>query len=222
MGEYSIGNNENPFDIENAFYQSASIARIGKFATHLDLFRRISSLPGEIVECGVFKGTSLFRWIKFRALLENAFSRRIVAFDTFGKFPEAGFEDDRECRDRFVAAAGDESIRRAALVDILQQQMLFENIELIEGDLCQTIPEFIAANTQLKIAMLHVDVDLFEPTAACLTHLYPHVVRGGVIILDDYGAFPGANKAIDEFFSEMPVSVQKLAYSSNIAFVVKP
>lgn len=164
----------------------------------------------------------MFRWIKFRALLENASSRRIVAFDTFGKFPEAQFEDDRKCRDRFVDAAGDESVRRTDLIEILQHQGLFENIELIEGDLCQTIPEYIAANVQLKIAMLHVDVDLFEPTAACLEHFYPHVVRGGVVILDDYGAFPGANKAIDEYFADMQIAVQKLPYSSNVAFVVKP
>ena len=80
MGEV---NTSQHFEYENGFYLTASVDRFSKFVTHLDLFRRISGLAGEIVECGVFKGASLCRWIKFRALLENPSSRRIIAFDTF-------------------------------------------------------------------------------------------------------------------------------------------
>ena len=80
---------EDHFHYENNFYITAPINRFSKFITHLDLFRRISNIRGEIVECGVFKGNSLMRWIKFRSLLENSFSRKIYGFDTFGKFPDA-------------------------------------------------------------------------------------------------------------------------------------
>ena len=65
------------FEYENGFYLTAPVDRISKFATHLELFRRVSGLAGDIVECGVFKGASLSRLIKFRALFENPFSKTI-------------------------------------------------------------------------------------------------------------------------------------------------
>ena len=73
----------------------------------------------------------------------------------------------------------------------------------------------------LPISLLHIDVDTYEPTKICLDILYPHVVKNGVVILDDYGAFPGANKAIDEFFSNKPNVIKSLPYSSYISYVIK-
>ena len=58
-------------------------------------------MSGEIVECGVFKGVSLSRLIKFRALLENPLSRKIIAFDIFGEFPEARYKADVKKRRQF-------------------------------------------------------------------------------------------------------------------------
>ena len=74
----------------------------------------------------------------------------------------------------------------------------------------------------MKLSLLHIDVDLFEPTKACLECFYTHAVRGGIVILDDYGAFPGANKAIDEFFHDKAVVIQKRPYSHQISFVEEP
>lgn len=210
------------FENENAFYQDASVARIGKFVNHLDLFRRTSNKPGEIVECGVFKGTSLFRWIKLRALLENAYSRKIIAFDVFGDFPEASFEGDRERRDAFIEEAGSSGLSCAELDKILDDQNLNENVELVEGDVIETLPKYVATKPELRISLLNIDVDLYEPTLCCLETLYPHVVPGGIIILDDYGAFAGANQAIDAYLSSCKLDIQKLSYASSVSFVVKP
>jgi Macrocin-O-methyltransferase (TylF) len=209
------------FEYENGFYLTAPIDRVSKFITHLDLFRCISGLAGDIVECGVFKGASLCRWIKFRALLENPFSRRIVAFDTFGDFPDADFEPDQAPRARLLNAAGNRSIARADLESLLQRLGLNTNLDLIAGDILQSVPAYVRERPELKIALLNIDVDMLAPTRTCLEHLYPSLVRGGVAILDDYGAFPGANKAIDEFFAGTNVTIRKLPYTCNVAYVVK-
>lgn len=208
------------FDYENGFYLTASVDRFGKFVTHLDLFRRTAGIPGEIVECGVFKGASLFRWIKFRELLENTSSRRIVAFDTFGSFPDAGYEPDRVRRDRFVEEAGDQSIPEARLRELLEAQDLDGNVELFAGDILETVPAFAERNPEFRISLLHIDVDLLEPTRCCLEVLYPRVVPGGIVILDDYGAFPGASLAVEDFFKGM--RFQKMPYSHAVTFVEKP
>jgi hypothetical protein len=210
------------FEFENGFYLTSTVGRMSKFATHLDLFRRTSTLPGNIVECGVFKGASISRFIKFRSLFENANSRKIIGFDTFGKFPDAQFEADKEVLKSFVREAGAQSISKPQLIALLKRNSLYQNVELIEGNLLETAPEYIKENARLKISLLHIDVDLYEATKVALEFFYPCVVRGGIVILDDYGAFPGANKAIDDFFQNQEINIQKLSYSHAISFVEKP
>ena len=207
------------FEYENSFYLTAPVDRISKFATHLELFRRVSGLAGDIVECGVFKGASLSRLIKFRALFENPFSKKIIAFDTFGEFPEARYEPDVKKRELFIKEAGSRSIGKDRLISILQRLNLYQNIELIEGNILDTVPRYKSENPHLKISLLHIDVDLYDPTKVCLEQLYPLVVKGGIVILDDYGAFAGANKAIDDFFAGKKLQIQKLPYSKAISFV---
>lgn len=207
------------FDYENGYYLSAGINRISKFATHLDLFRKSIGLPGEIIECGVFKGVSLSRLIKFRALFENSFSRKIIAFDTFDSFPEAQFELDKKKRIEFIEEAGAKSIKREDLFFLLDKLNLNQNIELIEGNILNTVPQYLEKNPHLKVSLLHIDVDLHEATKTCLEKFYSHMVKGGIIILDDYGAFAGANKAIDDFFSDKDIQIEKLPYSNAISFV---
>lgn len=207
------------FDYENNFYLTAPINRISKFVTHLDLFRKVSGIAGDIVECGVFKGVSLSRLIKFRDLFENPLSKKIIAFDTFGEFPDAQYSLDVKKREQFIREAGSKSIGKDQLVSLLQKLNLYQNIELIEGNILQTVPEYRAKNPHLKISLLHIDVDLYEATRTCLEELYGLVTRGGIVILDDYGAFAGANKAIDEFFAEKKIKINKLPYSNSISFV---
>ncbi|MCP4213850.1 MAG: dTDP-6-deoxy-L-hexose 3-O-methyltransferase [bacterium] len=213
---------EKHFDYENAFYLTAPVNRISKFATHLELFRRVSGLAGDIVECGVFKGVSLSRFIKFRSLFENDYSKKIIAFDTFGEFPEAGYEADKRKRELFIEeTGGGKSLSRQELIHVLEKLNLYRNIHLVEGDILETLPAYGKENPHLKISLLHIDVDLYEATKVCLEELFPLVVRGGIVILDDYGAFAGANKAIDDYFEDREVRIQKLPYSHAISFVEK-
>jgi len=210
---------DRQFEYENGFYLTAPVNRISKFATHLDLYRMASGLPGEIVECGVFKGASLSRFIKFRDLFDNRFAKRVIGFDVFGEFPEAGFEADKSVRQRFIDEAGSTGISVEKLTELLSANGLMENVELVAGDLTETAPAYLASHPQLKISLLHIDVDLFEPTKVALDCFFPLVVNGGVVILDDYGAFPGANAAIDEYLADTEFRVKKLPYSNAISFV---
>ena len=209
------------FQYENNFYITSPVNRISKFITHLDLFRRISGLRGEIIECGVFKGNSLMRWIKFRSLLENSYSRKIYGFDTFGNFPDASIEEEKSKREEFIKEAGDQSIKKNDLIEYLKKLNLYENIFLIEGDININVPSFVNKYSEIRIALLHVDVDLYEPTKICLDKFYPHIVKGGIIILDDYGAFPGANKAIEEFLEDKEFKIEQLHFSNSISFITK-
>lgn len=210
------------FEYENGFYATADPSRLSKIISHLEFFKQTSTVRGEIVEFGIFKGNSFFRWIKFRDLLEQTMSRKVIGFDIFGDFPEAHFEADKRTRDAFVAETkGGKSISFEEINELLQQQGLHKNVEIIPGDILVTLDAYLAQNPQLKISLLHIDVDLYEPTKHILERLYDKVTSGGIIILDDYGAFAGANKAVDDFLGNQ-ASVKKLPFAHSISYIIKP
>lgn len=212
---------ERRFEYENGFYATADPSRFSKFISHLEFFKRTSEVRGEIVEFGIFKGNSFFRWIKFRDLLEQTSSRKIIGFDIFGDFPEANYEEDKLKRDAFVEETnGGKSISYKEISELLKKQNLQKNVEIIKGDILQTLDTYIEANPHLKISLLHIDVDLYEPSKVILEKLYSKVTKGGIIVLDDYGAFAGTNKAVDDFF-ENKVEIKKLPFSNAISYIVK-
>ncbi len=212
---------EKGFEYENGFYLTSGIDRMGKLLAHYELYKMIKDLPGAVVECGVFKGNSLVRFATFRNLLESEFSRKIIGFDIFGAFPKTKFENDKKYLKKFVEAAGEESASTEELEKIFAHKNL-KNFELIKGDITKTVPAYAKQNPHVKIALLHIDTDVYEPAVAILKNLYDRVVRGGVIAFDDYGTFPGETKAIDDFFKDKNVLVKKFPFSHIPSYVIKP
>lgn len=209
------------FDMENTFFHEVPIERLAKFISRLDLYRKIKNLRGEVVECGVFKGNSLMQFIKIRSIEENFFSRKIYAFDTFDKFPREDLIYDEKHLNNFISEAGEMSISKKNLQKKFTDLSLNKNISLIEGNILNTLPIFVADNPQIKISLLHVDVDLYEVTKTVLNNLFPLVVSGGIVILDDYGAFPGANKAIDEYFNGKNYKIKQTSSGNCISYITK-
>lgn len=207
------------WDYENGFYLTSPAVRIGKLLTQYELYKTIVGLPGVVVECGVYKGASLIRWATFREFLESAHTRRIVAFDAFGKFPVSGDSLDVEFIERFEAEGG-LGIPASELARVLERKG-FTNCELVEGDILETVPRYVAAHPELKIALLHIDVDVYEPTMVCLRHFYERVVRGGLIVLDDYAMVAGETAAVDDFFASRDVVIEKLVISHRSTHVRK-
>ena len=113
--------------------------------------------------------------------------------------PQKCSSDDKKYLKNFTDEAGDQSIEKNELLRIFKKLGVDNNLDLIKGNILKTLPNFIKANKHLKISLLHVDVDAYEPTRLCLEILYPHVVKNGVVILDDYGAFRVLTKQLMNF-----------------------
>ena len=156
----------------------------------------------------------------FRELFKK-YRKKILGFDSFGSFPETNFQDDLDLRQKFINAAGDQSISKQQLFEILKNKNCDNFVELIEGDICETVPEFVRNNQELKISLLNLDVDIYEPSVAVLENLFPLIVKGGILILDDYQVFPGETKAVDDYFGKNNVNIVKLPYFETIHYVVK-
>ena len=209
------------FEYENDFYLSCDVTRIGKILSHYELYTIANNIPGAIVECGIFKGNSLARFAMLRDLFGNTYSKKIIGFDTFGKFPQTKFSDDLRFRTKLINDAGEQSISKEQLMKVLKHKGVDKNIDLVKGDITKTLPNYVNSHPGLKISLLNVDVDIYEPVVTILKYLYPKVTKGGIVILDDYGVFPGETKAVEEYFKNKDVEIKKFSFSMTPSYIIK-
>jgi len=211
----------NVWDYENAFYWFSHPTRLNKMLAHYELYKSISSLPGDIFELGVYKATSLIRLATFRNLLENDFSRKIVGFDAFGKFPKVNLTQqvDFDFIEYFEKAGGDGLTKEE--VALLFSRKGFQNVYLHEGNVFDTLPKYLEQNPATRIAFLHLDMDVKEPTAYALDYLYDRVVPNGLIVFDDYTAVAGETDAVDEFLSKKKLLIEKTNHYYVPSFIRK-
>jgi O-methyltransferase len=180
----------------------------------------IAAIPGDIVECGVWRGGSAM--IAALVMAEAAEHRRLWLYDTFEGMTEPT-EHDRDFRGVSVhdeyehrkATAGGWAI--ATLRDVRTNMAATGHpddlIEFIEGPVEETIP----SRAPDQIALLRLDTDWYESTRHELRHLWPRLSPGGILIIDDYGHFQGARKAVDEHFAEVgPHILSRIDYTGRL------
>ena len=208
------------FEYENNFYLSCDKSRISKLIAQYELHKRIINVPGEIVECGVFKGASFLRLALFQSLFSVEFSKKVIGFDTFGKFPESDLPQDVENIEGFFSRAGDQSISREQLMGVLKNNNIDQYCELVEGDIIDTVPAYVDSHPGLKISLLNLDCDFYKASRRVLEHLYPRLENNGILILDNYKDFAGETMAVDEYFKGQ-AKIHRFPYSDVPYFIVK-
>jgi|TARA_B100001750_G_scaffold69256_1_gene55287 predicted O-methyltransferase YrrM len=214
-----LPNFDKPFDYENNFYLSCDNSRIGKMIAHYELFQLSSKSQGHIIECGVFKGVSLIRFATFLKLLKKS-NKKIIAFDAFGKHPTTKISSDYTRRKKLLSH-GKEAISEKQLRKILKQKDLEKNIELIEGDITQTVPRYLKSHPKLKISLLNLDVDFYEPSITILKNFYPKLSKHGILMLDDYGIWDGETMAVNEYFRNKKIKIRKFPFSQTPSYIIK-
>ncbi len=175
-----------------------------------DLFQLIADVGGDIVECGVGYGHSLFK-LCCLAYYEGR-GRQIYGLDSFEGFPEPT-DEDRSSRN---PQKGEWNVATAETIEQLLLRYGFEpeftssRLTLVKGFLKDSLPGLAVE----RIAFLHLDVDLYQSYKVALEHLWPRVAVGGIVLFDEYRhlsaleKFPGAAKAIDEFLGPLASRIQ--------------
>ena len=180
-----------------AFHRYQAALLLARYFVHtLDV-------PGERAECGVFSGFgSLLMCRLTRAQRPTFDGTGFHLVDSFEGLSPPSAADAVELRQKpgrgTVAVFGYDKGGFKAPIEYARAAMReFPGARIHKG----WIPEVLAALPDAPFAFVHVDVDLYEPTRACLEHFHPRLARGGVIVCDDYGAprFPGAARAWDEY-----------------------
>jgi hypothetical protein len=202
-----------PFDPETEFlwnrvksYTMTTIERIDALRVTVE-YLQANSIAGDIVECGVWRGGSMMAVAL--TLLRLGGNRRLWLYDTFSGMTPPGSED-RDFQGRAAAdllAAEDpetsyiwcKSPLTRVRSAIAETGYPMEQIEFVVGAVEKTIP----LRAPESISFLRLDTDWFESTHHELCHLWPRLVNGGVLIIDDYGYWAGARKAVHQYFSEV-------------------
>lgn len=89
----------------------------------------------------------------------------------------------------------------------------FKNFYLIKSDIFKTLNRFLNEKKNLKISLLHLDLDVYDVTLYSLKKLYEKVVYSGIILLDDYDIEADATKVVDIFFKNREVAIHKVSLS---------
>tara|TARA_B100000586_G_scaffold183419_1_gene134561 strand:- start:122 stop:877 length:756 start_codon:yes stop_codon:yes gene_type:complete len=208
-----------PIDISNEIikkYQDIepfTVTSIERVAALLDSVKYIvnNNINGDFVECGVWKGGSCMLIAK-ELIKQNNLNRNIWLYDTFDGMTQPT-DDDIETETGIKGKDLLSNVEKTtekfnmwayAPIEEVKNNMLktnypIDNIKYIKGK----VEDTLKSNTPRKIALLRLDTDWYESTKIELETLYPLITKGGILIIDDYGHFEGAKRAVDDYFRKI-------------------
>lgn len=185
------------------------------------LLEQSLKLEGDVVECGVYRGGSTR--LMGRRMRDLAPGKRLFACDSFEGFPQdrildadlGPFRFRFKIRRKFRHAT-DVPSRLVAFFDAYRV-----NGHVVKGFFSDTLPRM----PRRKYCFMFIDCDIYESHLDCLHVLYDQLVPGGIVVFDDYAEpkWPGASRAVDEFFADQPAELEHLTLGDRtLWFVRKP
>ena len=145
-------------------------------------------------------------------------------FWCFGKFPHPKKDYKNNKADKIFAKRHDNNIGLGINIKLLRKYLKKKNIinyDLVKGDILKTLPNYLSKNKKLKISLLHLDLDVYEPTRFVLDALYKNISKNGIILLDDYTHIKGATLAVDEFIKKNKLKVYKVSKNGRPYYIQK-
>jgi len=221
----------NNIKLEN-FTKYVTRESLTKFLTRNEIFQKQLNINGSIIEMGVARGASLMSWYHLSSIYEPTnYLREIIGFDTFEGFPEI---TDMDIQSKMISEhtkEGGFQVEAGMNEDILQSAWIADKtrflghipkLKLIKGDLLKTLPEYLKDNPHLVVSLLHLDVDLYEPTKFALELLVPRMPKGAVIVFDELNMrqFPGETTAAIEAIGLNNLKLKRFPYATCMSYAI--
>ncbi len=214
----------------NNFSRFTSRQSLSLFLAKNEIFQHILPIHGHIVECGVFMGGGLFTWAQLSAIYEPInHGRKVIGFDSFDGFPQLGEMDqdgdaisEHKVKGAYKFEHLAELQKNIELFDLNRNLGHINKLELVKGDALQTIPQYMADNRHLVVALLYLDFDLYEPTKIALKHFLPRMPKGAVIAFDELNQkqWPGETLAVLEEVGINNIRIQRVPYTPSLSYAI--
>lgn len=199
------------------------------FLERYEIYKLVQNVPGNIIECGVAGGFGLMAFAHFASIFEPYhYVRKIIGFDTFEGFPGLSQQDKSSKAEHMKKGGLDHGgyevlLEAIKLYDANRAIGHLPKVELVKGDICETLPEYLEKNPSLVVGMLYLDMDLYKPTGDTLRLLYDRIPKGGIIAFDElnHSDYPGETIAVMEELGIGSLRLQRLPFSSMLSYAIK-
>ena len=221
-------NPQSLFDNFNGFILNEDRRIFNKLISRALIYNEVKDIPGDIVECGVFKGTGLYTFLKLKNIFSSNTSKKVIGFDFFNTEGLISSLDDPNDKETMSVLFKDrnfshtKSFKEILHDNIVKHGFNESEFDLIEGDVSITTKEFSKNNPGFKISLLYMDLDLEVPTYNTLVNLWDNVTKGGIIVFDEYGYHKWSeSKGVDKFINEYNLEIKSLNYMCPTAYIKK-
>jgi hypothetical protein len=221
-------NPQSLFDNFNGFILNKDRRIFNKLISRTLIYNEVKDIPGDIVECGVFKGTGLYTFLKLKNVFNPTTSKKVIGFDFFNTEELISSITDINDKETMSILFKDrnfthtESFKETLHNNILSDGFDKSEFELVEGDISITTKQFSADNPGFKISLLYIDLDLEVPTYNTLVNLWDNVTKGGIVVFDEYGYHKWSeSKGVDRFINEYNLDIKSLNYLCPTAYIKK-
>lgn len=207
------------------FLTSKNLARILFFN---DIYQMIVRHHGIVMEFGVRWGQTLSLLSALRGIYEP-FNRhrKIVGFDTFCGFQGVSEVDGPSsgCKEGSFSVTVDYRSYLEKLM-VLQEAVNpiahLRKFELVEGDACQSVPDYLTRHPETIVSLAIFDFDIYQPTRAALEAIVPYLTKGSVLVFDELcdSYFPGETVALREVLGLRQLRIQRSPHTARVSYVV--
>jgi hypothetical protein len=195
----------------------AGTANIARSLAIYELVKQVAHLPGHFCELGCWNGTNLIFLAKLVSLLKPRSFTETIGFDAFAGLQvfEEGKDSAATDADRGKYKGNPELLRDALTVHGLEQA-----VQLVEGNIEQTLPAFLEERRDIRFSFVYLDTDLYGSIKCGVELLYPKLLKGGIMVFDEYNleAWPGETAALHDVLGPdvelraVPLTRQPTAY----------
>lgn len=197
---------------------------LARFLFRSQMFQEILGIHGSIVECGVLYGQGLMTFAQLSSIFEPAnHTRRVIGFDTFAGFPRNHPKDKSELTTDATAVGAmaadsrDELARCVRMFDVNRPGGHIPKVELIEGDIVETVPAYVDRNPHLVVSLLYLNVNVYEPTKTAIEIFLPRMPKGSVIAFGElnHSECPGETLAVLEKLELRNLELTRVPYDTT-------
>ncbi len=202
---------------------------LNRFLARYEIFKLTVDVPGAIVECGVLFGGGLMTFAHLSSMLDPwAVSRRVVGFDTFSGFSELSEVDQGTGRSLHAKVGGfgvdsyDDLLRSIEIFDEHRLLGHLPKVELVRGDIRETLPKYVEENPHFMVSLLFLDLDVYEPTKVAIECLLPRMPKGAVIAFDELCSkhWPGETKALMDTVGIGKLRLRRPPFSTWMSYAI--